>query len=67
MVAFENLLADSLTRRIDAPNPLLLGGGVCIAGVLVFSRQFPALRQLVLPIYSSLGLLDPPEPYQLHP
>ncbi|MBW4421028.1 MAG: hypothetical protein KME13_17620 [Myxacorys californica WJT36-NPBG1] len=37
------------------------------AGVLVFGHQFPALRQLVLPIYSGLGLLDPPEPYQLHP
>jgi MFS family permease len=63
MVTFGNLLAGSLASRIGAPSTLLLGGGVCIAGSLIFGRQLPALRQLVLPIYCRLGLLDPPEPY----
>ncbi|MBW4539057.1 MAG: MFS transporter [Myxacorys chilensis ATA2-1-KO14] len=66
MVTFGNLLAGSLASRIGAPNTLLLGGGVCIVGSLIFGRQLPALRQLVLPIYSRLGLLDPPEPYPPH-
>lgn len=64
MVTFGNLLAGSLASRIGASNTLLLGGGVCIAGSLIFGRQLPALRQLVLPIYARLGLLDSPEPYQ---
>lgn len=67
MVTFGNLLAGSLASRIGAPNTLFLGGAVCIAGALFFGRQLPALRQLVLPIYSRLGLLDPPQPCQPHP
>lgn len=67
MVTFGNLLAGSLASRIGAPNTLVLGGIICIAGSLFFGRQLPALRQLVIPIYSRLGILQSPHPYQPHP
>lgn len=63
MVTFGNLLAGSLASRIGAPNTLVIGGMICIAGSLFFGRQLPALRQLVHPIYSRLGILRSPHPY----
>jgi MFS family permease len=57
MVTFGNLLAGTLASRIGAPNTLVIGGMVCIAGSVYFSRQLPALRRLVLPIYDRMGLL----------
>lgn len=57
MATFGNLLAGSLASRIGAPNTLVIGGVVCIAGSLYFSRQLPALRKIVLPIYDRIGLL----------
>lgn len=67
MVTFGNLLAGSLANAIGAPNTLVIGGVICIGASLFFSRQLPALRQLVLPIYQRLGLLNQPHPYQPHP
>jgi MFS family permease len=67
MVTFGNLLAGSLASSIGAPNTLAIGGVICIAASLFFSRQLPALRQLVLPIYQRLGILNQPHPYQPHP
>jgi MFS family permease len=67
MVTFGNLLAGSLANRIGAATTLTLGGVICIAGALFFSRQLPALRELVIPIYSRLGVLKQSPPYQPHP
>lgn len=67
MVTFGNLFAGSLASRIGAPNTLTIGGIICIAGSLFFGRQLPALRQLVIPIYARLGILQSPHPYQPHP
>lgn len=66
-VTFGNLVAGSLASRIGAPTTLVMGGVICIIGSLVFSRQLPALREFVIPIYSRLGLLNQPHPYQPHP
>ncbi|GAP94532.1 MFS transporter [Leptolyngbya sp. NIES-2104] len=67
MVTFGNLIAGSLANQIGAPNTLMVGGVICIAGSLFFGRQLPALRQLVIPIYARLGILQSPHPYQPHP
>lgn len=67
MVTFGNLLAGSLASRIGAPNTLVLGGVICIAGSLFFRKQLPALRELVIPIYARLGIINQPHPYQPHP
>ncbi len=67
MVTFGNLLAGSLANRIGASNTLVIGGIICIAGSFVFGQQLPALRQIVIPIYTRLGILQSPHPYQPHP
>ncbi|MGG6265811.1 MFS transporter [Leptolyngbya sp. AN03gr2] len=67
MVTFGNLIAGSLANQIGAPNTLVIGGMICIAGSLSFGQQLPALRQLVIPIYARLGILQSPHPYQPHP
>ncbi|MBW4528491.1 MAG: MFS transporter [Phormidium tanganyikae FI6-MK23] len=67
MVTFGNLLAGSLASRIGAPNTLVMGGIICIAGSLFFGQQLPALRQIVIPIYTRLGIMQAPHPYQPHP
>ncbi|BAU09846.1 major facilitator superfamily MFS_1 [Leptolyngbya sp. NIES-3755] len=67
MVTFGNLIAGSLANLIGAPNTLAMGGIICIAASLFFGQQLPALRQLVIPIYVRLGILQSPHPYQPHP
>lgn len=54
---FGSLLAGGLAARLGAPHTILLGGCACILGGLVFSRQLPRLRQLVVPIYVERGIL----------
>ena len=60
MVTFGNLLAGVLASQIGAANTLIVGGGFCILGSVLFSRQLPALRQLVRPIYQRIGILKAP-------
>ncbi len=57
MATFGNLFAGSLASRIGAPNTLVISGVICIAASIYFSRQLPAMRQFVLPIYDRMGLL----------
>jgi MFS family permease len=57
MVTFGNLLAGTLASKIGAPSTLIIGGIACIAGALIFSKQLPYLRQLVLPLYSKIGVI----------
>ncbi|PSB20929.1 MFS transporter [Phormidesmis priestleyi ULC007] len=57
MATFGNLFAGSLASRIGAPNTLVISGVICIAASIYFSRQLPAMRQIVLPIYDRMGLL----------
>ena len=54
---FGSLLAGGLAARIGAPTTILLGGAVCILGGVVFRRQLPRLRELVVPIYVERGIL----------
>ncbi len=57
MATFGNLFAGSLASRIGAPYTLVISGVICIAASIYFSRQLPALRRSVLPIYDRMGLL----------
>jgi MFS family permease len=56
---FGSLMAGVLATRMGAPGTILLGGVVCIAGGLVFRRQLPRLREMVVPIYVERGILPP--------
>lgn len=58
MVTFGNLVAGGLASRIGAPLTLTIGGLICILASLLFARQLPALRRLVLPIYSRMGIVS---------
>jgi len=57
MATFGNLFAGSLASCIGAPYTLVISGVICIAASIYFSRQFPSLRAIVLPMYDRLGLL----------
>jgi MFS family permease len=54
---FGSLLAGILAARIGAPDTLMLGGALCIAGAILFGRRLPAMRQVARPIYARLGIL----------
>jgi MFS family permease len=54
---FGSLLAGGMAARVGAPSTILFGGAVCILGGLLFARQLPRLRALVVPIYVERGIL----------
>ncbi len=57
MAPFGSLIAGASASRIGAPYTLMIGGGVCILGAVLFSSQLPKLRQLVHPIYVRIGII----------
>ncbi len=57
MAPFGSLLAGTLASRIGAPWTLMLGGGLCLAGSLWFTRRLPRIRELVRPVYAQQGIL----------
>jgi MFS family permease len=57
MIPLGNLLGGWLASHIGAPNTLLIDGIACILGSIIFSRQLPSLRKLVLPIYEQKGIV----------
>ncbi|MEH1831518.1 MAG: MFS transporter [Nostoc sp.] len=57
MIPVGNLLGGVLASHIGAPNTLIIDGIVCILGSIIFSRQLPALRQIMRPIYEQKGIL----------
>lgn len=52
-----NLVGGWLARIIGAPYTLIIDGIVCMLGSIYFSKQLPALRKLVHPIYVKRGIL----------
>ena len=56
MTPFGNLLGGVLAERIGAPTTLVIDGIVCILGSILFARQLPKLKELVLPIYEKRGI-----------
>ena len=49
MIPFGNLLAGFVTEAVGAPLTVILGGGVCILGALVFGGRLPRLAERVAP------------------
>ncbi len=58
VVPFGNLLAGGLAEQIGAPDTLVIGGVICTIGSLIFAKQLPALRQLIRPIYTKIGVIS---------
>ena len=54
---FGSLLAGWLSTRIGAPHTVVLSGILCVATAAWFSRELPAIRELVRPIYLRMGIL----------
>ncbi|MBN3891117.1 MAG: MFS transporter [Nostoc sp. JL31] len=61
MIPVGNLLGGLLASHIGAPNTLIIDGIACILGSLIFSRQLPALRKIMRPIYEQKGIITTPE------
>ncbi|BAY25562.1 major facilitator transporter [Calothrix sp. NIES-2100] len=57
MIPVGNLLGGFLASNIGAPNTLIIDGIACIIGSIIFGRQLPALRKLVIPVYEQKGIL----------
>ncbi|MBD2528967.1 MFS transporter [Nostoc flagelliforme FACHB-838] len=57
MIPVGNLLGGFLASHIGATNTLIIDGIVCILGSIIFSRQLPALRRIMRPIYEQKGII----------
>ena len=57
MIPVGNLLGGFLASHIGAPNTLIIDGIACIIGSIIFAKQLPALRRLVMPLYEQKGIL----------
>ncbi|HEY9698368.1 MAG TPA: MFS transporter [Trichocoleus sp.] len=57
MVPLGNLFGGTLASWIGAPTTLVIDGVFCILGSMLFLRHLPKLRQVVRPIYRSMGIL----------
>jgi MFS family permease len=53
-----SLVAGGVAAQIGAPQTVRIGGVGCLIGALVFARHLPALREMVRPIYTDLGLIQ---------
>jgi len=54
---FGNLAVGGLANYIGAPNTVIIGGIICVLGSIVFTKQLPALKNLVRPLYQKMGLI----------
>ncbi|WP_414512900.1 MFS transporter [Nostoc sp. PCC 9305] len=61
MIPVGNLLGGLLASHIGAPNTLIIDGIACILGSIIFSRQLPALRKIMRPIYEQKGIITTQE------
>jgi hypothetical protein len=57
MAPFGSLLAGALAHQIGAPRTVMVGGTICIAGAAWFASQLSVIRELVRPIYRTLGII----------
>jgi MFS family permease len=54
---FGNLAVGGLANYIGAPNTVIIGGIICVLGSIVFTKQLPALKNFVRPLYQKMGLI----------
>jgi len=57
MAPFGSLLAGALAHQIGAPRTVMISGTICIAGAAWFGSQLSAIRDVVRPIYRTLGII----------
>lgn len=57
MAPLGGLVAGALATRLGAPATVAIGGVACIALSVWFAQRIPALREIVLPAYTRLGIL----------
>ena len=57
MAPFGSLLAGALASSIGAPRTLLVGGGFCVVGALLFGRKLSAIHDVLHPIYRKMGIM----------
>jgi hypothetical protein len=53
-----SLVAGAVAAQRGVPQAVRIGGVGCLLGALVFARYLPALREMVRPIYTNLGLIQ---------
>ncbi|MBD2439334.1 MFS transporter [Nostoc sp. FACHB-110] len=58
MIPIGNLIGGGIADIIGTPNTLIIDGIACIIGSILFSRQLPALRQMLIPIYEQKGIIS---------
>lgn len=64
---FGSFLAGSLATKLGAPETIFIGGAVCMAGALVFSRYLPRLKDTIRPTYVKMGLIAEAAPVDRKP
>jgi MFS family permease len=57
MAPFGSLLAGALAHQIGAPRTVMISGTICIAGAAWFASQLSAMRDVIRPIYRTLGII----------
>lgn len=57
VIPFGSLLGGTLAEHIGAAETLIIAGIACILGSLFFSRQLPALKEIVYAIYRQKGII----------
>ena len=57
MAPLGSLFSGFLAGAIGARTTVMIGGGACILGSIVFAFKLPQLRILVRPIYTQMGIL----------
>ena len=53
-----SLIAGSVATHLGAPQTVRMGGLGCLLGACVFARHLPALREMLRPLYTHLGLIQ---------
>jgi len=57
MAPFGSLLAGGLAHYMGVPRTVMISGTICIAGAGWFASQLKIMRELVRPIYRTLGII----------
>jgi len=57
MAPFGSLLAGALASEIGAPRTLVIGGGFCVVGALLFKRELREIEEILHPIYRKMGIM----------
>jgi MFS family permease len=52
-----SFLYGALASRVGAPWTVFSGGALCLVAAFIFTRQLPAIRAAIRPIYVRLGIL----------